>query len=837
MTDEETALRRRLGIPEDAARACVLAVTAHWDVHWLDTFEGYYRRRVGPTIERALDWLDADPRAVYSVGEVSFLARHWEQRPADRARLQAHARTGRLRMVGGGWTSPDTVLVDGEGLLRDWERGLSWCDRRLGVRPRAAWQPDSFGHAATLPALLSYLGYEAVGLARLDAATAGRLRAERSADFVWEAPDGSRVLAHWMARHYDAGDAVGRRASRAAGAVLALGLSSVDRWLARVGPGRALGRLAAVLGRLEPLGRTPYLFLPFGGDFAPVERRVPDWAEHHNRERYPAQGTWCAVGSFEEYARLVAFHADRLPVFRADPNPYWTGFYATRPEVKRCHALASAQVAVSERLATYDAGPAVEPDTLEPVREALCLLNHHDGITGTCPDRVHRLEQRQPLRRAVERSREELRVRARHAAGRADRRGPGGLAVWVFNPCGFARDETVTVRVHLPSPSGRDLGVVDAAGRPVPSQYVALARHAGGELRFARLRFLAAGLPPLGHRVWWLAPEGLEAGGPRPGSEGALDPWRIRFAPDGGVEVADARTRVPLCSGNHLAAYLDLGGLWRLGCEGLPSTWRLLRGTEGGRARVECDESGPVCLRWRVRGPRGLERRVRLSAGGARVEFETVVAAAHRTTVVAAFRTAGAAGFHRRGVPFAEVSRDGDGGYRPTYWPALGWFAAGGVAFLRPDAAAWRGEADGRVEGLLARNAFWEVAGSYGPWGTDAAPHRFRYAVTRAGATEAMAAAAEAYTLPPVAVVVPAVAGGDLPPVHSWLHVDDPRLRLAALRREGRGWRLRLWRVGDRPVGASVSSTLGGRSEVLPVEAARCVVECAVGGPGCKGGG
>ena len=53
----EQSLRRRLRIPDGAARVLIFAESSHWDPNWLYTSEEYFRRWAGPNLDRAIDEL------------------------------------------------------------------------------------------------------------------------------------------------------------------------------------------------------------------------------------------------------------------------------------------------------------------------------------------------------------------------------------------------------------------------------------------------------------------------------------------------------------------------------------------------------------------------------------------------------------------------------------------------------------------------------------------------------------------------------------------------------------------------------------------------------------
>jgi hypothetical protein len=108
----------------------------------------------------------------------------------------------------------------------------------------------------------------------------------------------------------------------------------------------------------------------------------------------------------DDYLRLVMAHGASLPTVSLDPNPYWMGFYSTRPQLKqRVRRLGRALLQAEHRLTI--AHPAVDgpPGAFAALRQGwdgMVISNHHDFVTGTASDRVFRAEQSDMLTEAEE---------------------------------------------------------------------------------------------------------------------------------------------------------------------------------------------------------------------------------------------------------------------------------------------------------------------------------------------------------------------------------------------------------------------------------------------------
>jgi len=412
----ENFLRHRLGIPDDAERVIVFAESSHWDPNWMLTSEEYFRRLVRPNLDRAIEELLRDPRRVYSVECIFFLRKYWEQRPEQHDTIRSLVNEGRLRLTSSGVTTADTLLPATEAILRDFLIGQEWL-RANGMtqEPRVAYFPDSFGHSPGLPSLLNAAGYEQAAVTRIDgmfflgadyelprrfprpgSSASLLLKEERTLDFVWCGPDRAEVLCHWNAFTYGQGDLL---AHRGLTRVYVFPIAFPDRSDRNVA--HKIERFAA---QLIPYSRTPYLFCPIGFDFVSPIPDLVTLLDRYNRIHYPKTGIWALNAGIDDYLALVDCHRDALPVLELDPNPYWTGFYTSRPTLKkRCHELVDLLL-LAERLALLPENADAERGIAKDLEDAwwdAVVSNHHDFITGTSPDRVVHCEQQPWLERAA----------------------------------------------------------------------------------------------------------------------------------------------------------------------------------------------------------------------------------------------------------------------------------------------------------------------------------------------------------------------------------------------------------------------------------------------------
>jgi hypothetical protein len=402
----ELATRARLRIPSDAKQVLIFGESSHWDTNWLQTSEEYFRDHIDGIFDAIFNALSRDERRVFAIESVFFLKMYWERRPQKRDLLRALLNSKRLRVLSASMTTPDTLLPPTETILRDFLAGQAWLhDNGIEVTPNIAYFPDNFGHSPALPSLMRSLGIHGVGITRIDGmyfvasdyraksdfplkgSTADALQnAHKSADFVWRNDDGAEVLCHWNAFTYFQGDM--------------LASLGIIRWMNKtVGVSWRTGRHVArrikqYVKELSDLALTPYLFCPIGCDFNHPILDLGPLVDRYNAEIYPKTGVYATLAGLDDYLDLVDFHREKLPVLAADPNPYWMGFYASRPEVKQRPTRISRTLVLAEKLSALKPVNAEFRAHAAKAWNLLLLSNHHDYITGTSPDRVWHGEQR-----------------------------------------------------------------------------------------------------------------------------------------------------------------------------------------------------------------------------------------------------------------------------------------------------------------------------------------------------------------------------------------------------------------------------------------------------------
>ena len=170
----------------------------HWDREWYRPFQTF-RMQLVDLLDGLLPAMAADPAYAHFMldGQMAVVDDYLEIRPEAEPVLRRLAAAGRITM-GPWYILMDEFLVSGETMIRDLQLGL---DRaaRFGGAMQVGYLPDMFGHVAQMPQLLAQFGFDQTVVWR------GVPEAIDAPAFWWEAPDGSRVRAAYLATGYSNG--------------------------------------------------------------------------------------------------------------------------------------------------------------------------------------------------------------------------------------------------------------------------------------------------------------------------------------------------------------------------------------------------------------------------------------------------------------------------------------------------------------------------------------------------------------------------------------------------------------------------------------------------------
>ena len=169
----------------------------HYDAIWVFTKEDYYYINMVAILKEVAELVEKTDYKFLI--EQTFLLEELENRyPEVFRKIATSIRRGKIEIADGEYLMADTMLPEGETLIREIQFGKRYAKEKFGVDVPVMWQADSFGLNAQLPQIYKKSGYRYVAFRR------GATKRKPS-EFLWAALDGTRILAHWMPLGYRAG--------------------------------------------------------------------------------------------------------------------------------------------------------------------------------------------------------------------------------------------------------------------------------------------------------------------------------------------------------------------------------------------------------------------------------------------------------------------------------------------------------------------------------------------------------------------------------------------------------------------------------------------------------
>ncbi|XP_055596638.1 lysosomal alpha-mannosidase-like isoform X1 [Uranotaenia lowii] len=376
----------------------------HDDVGWLKTVDQYYygsktliqKAGVQYILDSVIESLLKDPKRKFIYVETAFFFKWWqEQTPELQDKVRDLVNQGRLEFIGGAWSMNDEAATHYQSIIDQFTWGLGMLNDTFGEcgRPRIGWQIDPFGHSREQASIFAQMGFDGMFFGRLDYEDKRERLTNKKAEMIWKGSanleDGdlfTGVLYNtyqpppgfcfdilcsdepFMDSPYSAENNVN---------------SKVEKFLFYV-------------DSQARHYRTNNIVLTMGGDFTYMDANVYfknlDKLIRYTNARQ-ANGSNVNVFYSTPSCYLKALHdaditwptkSDDFFPYASDPHSFWTGYFTSRPTVKRFERVGNHFLQICKQLTAL--APTKEKyftPHLNLLREAMGVMQHHDAVTGT----------------------------------------------------------------------------------------------------------------------------------------------------------------------------------------------------------------------------------------------------------------------------------------------------------------------------------------------------------------------------------------------------------------------------------------------------------------------
>lgn len=380
------------------------------------------------------------------------------------AMLRRRIESGQWEVTANLWVEGDKNLAAGEALCRQILTAKRYMRERFGFaydQVQIACEPDTFGHARTLPQILLQAGISHYYFCR---------GGPEHQLFWWEGPDGSRVLA-WN--------------------------DSKLWYLGPVKPEYAV----EVIRHEQATGMQDYLLVYGVGDHGggPTRR---DLALIRQMDVWPIWPRF-RFSTFATFFSLAETAGDRLPVVADELNFVFRGCYTSQSGIKRANRLAENLLIRAEGMATvaHVNGWGDYPrESLVHAWQQTAFNQFHDILPGSGVKATYEYAQglfqstKTTADMTWKRSAQELAARLLHSND--------GRQVVVFNSHPWQRSEGVLARIFDISRSTPSIELTADDGTSISAQVFGGGGYWGHD--YVDVAFTATDVPGLGYRTYTL---------------------------------------------------------------------------------------------------------------------------------------------------------------------------------------------------------------------------------------------------------------------------------------------------------------------------------------------
>jgi len=507
---------------------------SHCDPGWLKTFQGYHDSQVSRILTNVMNALAQNEKRKFVWAEISFFSKWYDVQPQTvRQQVERFIDSGQLEFVEGGWVQPDEANSNFDNLVYQMTEGHDYLLKMFGVRPRIGWQIDPFGHSSLTPTLASQFGFDALVINRIHHTLKSFFQTQKQMEFVWRGSptlkERSEIFTHVLHTHYSAPKGFDWE-------------ESGSKVVTSQNVAQQASRLVKELKGRAECYRSNNLLVTFGDDFKFMNAEkqfsnMEQLIDYINQQR----ATWnvnIKFSTVSEYFDSVFQSKTQFTEYRGDFYPYadnedsyWTGYYTTRPKLKRLTRSTTASLRAAESAFLLARGAssnrvgeahwAAAYKKILQGRRDTSLVMHHDGITGTAKtfvaaDYTNRLERTEKdsntiisfMISSLLSKKKETAIQAQPFFEsdelHIDDINQRGHPFLYYNSLGWKRRSFVRIKLSLKSSDfKKNINVLDGNRNPIPSQYTPYDVLGARETGLIYLNFMVE-VPPLGVSTYFI---------------------------------------------------------------------------------------------------------------------------------------------------------------------------------------------------------------------------------------------------------------------------------------------------------------------------------------------
>ncbi|XP_051693810.2 lysosomal alpha-mannosidase [Oryctolagus cuniculus] len=381
----------------------------HDDVGWIKTVDQYYygvynslqHAGVEYILDSVISALRAEPSRRFVYVEMAFFSRWWHQQTNEtQEAVRELVRQGRLEFANGGWVMNDEAATHYGAIVDQMTLGLRFLQDTFGDdgRPRVAWHIDPFGHSREQASLFAQMGFDGFFLGRVDYQDKELRKQQKKMELVWRGsaslrPPTADLFTGILPNNYNPPKDL-------CWDVLCADKPIVDdpespEYNAK----QVVNYFLDVATTQRQSYRTNHTVMTMGSDFQyenahmwfknldKLIRLVNAQQANGSRVHVLYSTPACYLWELNKANLTWSLKEDDFFPYADGPHQFWTGYFSSRPALKRYERISYNFLQVCKQLEAL-AGPAANVGPYgsgdsAPLEEAMAVLQHHDAVSGT----------------------------------------------------------------------------------------------------------------------------------------------------------------------------------------------------------------------------------------------------------------------------------------------------------------------------------------------------------------------------------------------------------------------------------------------------------------------
>lgn len=380
-----------------------LVCHTHDDVGWLKTVDEYYyggnqsiqRAGVQYILDSVIQSLvhDQSKQRKFIYVETAFFWCWWSQQDDfTRHQVKNLACSGQLEFIGGGWSMNDEAATHYNSIIDQ----MTWGLRRLndsfgscGV-PKVAWQIDPFGHSREQGSLFAQMYFDGLFFGRLDYQDKDLRLQTKTMEHIWEASANLGPSAHLFT------GALYNNYSPPPGFCFDLLCDDEpikdDPRLKGFNVEKRVSEFIELAKDQAQHFATNHILMTMGNDFnyqtaSPWFKNLDKLIFYVNQRKQNGSKVnvfystpSCYLYALNRANQTWKTKSDDFLPYASDPHAYWTGYFTSRPSIKRFERIGNNKLQVCKQLISLTD---LDDFDVTVLREAMGIIQHHDAVTGT----------------------------------------------------------------------------------------------------------------------------------------------------------------------------------------------------------------------------------------------------------------------------------------------------------------------------------------------------------------------------------------------------------------------------------------------------------------------